>query len=66
MGDASTSRRQVLARGLRNPTALAVAPERGLLFLVEGGTAAQVVSVWKADASWHRPLLQVKSADQSD
>nr|QJE49263.1 vitellogenin receptor [Diaphanosoma celebensis] len=50
--------RLILARGLHSPTCIVLAPERGLMFVVEG-RVSHVISVWRMDGSWHEELVQV-------
>jgi WD40 repeat protein len=50
--------RLVLARQLKNPRAIAIAPELNLMFVVEG-SESYVITVWETDGNWLNNLVQV-------
>jgi sugar lactone lactonase YvrE len=53
--------RLVLARQLKNPRAIAIAPELNLMFVVEG-SESYVITVWETDGNWLNNLVQVHGA----
>ena len=56
--------RLVVARGVTTPTSIALAPELGLMYIVEG-RSAQTISVWSMDGNDRKELLQTDGAISS-
>ena len=50
--------RLVLARKLQTPKSITLAPQFGLMFIVEG-RVSHVISVWHMDGSWRQKLVRV-------
>ena len=58
VGNIGSGQRVVLARDLSSPKEIALAPEWGLLFMVEG-RISHAISVWQMDGSQRRELIRV-------
>lgn len=58
MGNIASGERLVLARNIPSPKAITVAPELGLMFLVEG-RISHLISSWHMDGSWREVLIHI-------
>jgi len=58
VGNVDRNERLVLARSLNYPGTIVLAPERGIMFIVEGRISHEI-SVWNMDGSSRTELLQV-------